>query len=286
MVIPSTNNPSCQICCECATKCHLISLSRVPTTSLDDCKEEDEEDEEDESFHQFHCCRMQQSSMQITTPQCQVMRASPSKSNWIDLMWQTMRWLQNCETSLDEDEDEEISWWLLVSPLTNGSDATTKDLTRWLMAAWKWVGAVSESPICPPKPTILNIRQFLDEDLTGHGWSQQQWLLAYAHMLQSVGEATDRRTWRPNGKHFTSEISILVDAFLEVTNMEVVEADVTCCWSEPPQTILQRKDGGTFANVISHLDNLAQCLPMRKAWDELVCPPPSAVPRTCTRAGT
>ena len=150
-------------------------------------------------------------------------------------MWQTTRWLQNWETSLD---NEEICWWALVSPLINGSDATTKDLTRWLMAAWKWVGAVSESPICPPVPTILNIGQFLDEDLTGHGWSQQQWLLAYAHMLQCMGEAADGRTWRPNVKRFTPQISILVDAFLEVTNMEVVEADVAHCWSEPPQTLL------------------------------------------------
>ena len=38
---------------------------------------------------------------------------------------------------------------------------------------WKWMGAVSECSICPPAPTILNIGQFLNEDLTGHGWSQQ-----------------------------------------------------------------------------------------------------------------
>ena len=95
-------------------------------------------------------------------------------------MWQTTRWLQNCEINLD---DEEISWWPLVSPLTDGSDATTKDLPRRLMAAWKWAGAASESPICLPVPTILNIRQFLDEDLTGHGWSQQQWLLAWDELV-------------------------------------------------------------------------------------------------------
>ena len=204
------------------------SMEGAPATSLDNYKEEDEEDK---SFHQFHHHRVQQSSIhkEITTPLHQVMHASPTKSNPIDPMWQTMRWLQNCKTSLD---NQEISWWPLVSPLTDGSIATTKDLARWLMAAWKWVGAVSESPICPPTPTILNIRQFLDGDLTRHSWSQQQWLLAYAHMLQCIGEATDERTWKPNGKHFTPQISILV-----VTNTEVVEANVAYCWSEPPQTI-------------------------------------------------
>ena len=84
--------------------------------------------------------------------------------------------------------------------LTDGSDAATKDLVKRLIATWKWAGIVSESPICPPAPTVLNIRQFLDEDLTGCGWSQQEWLLAYAQVLQHVGEAVDGRMWRPNRK--------------------------------------------------------------------------------------
>ena len=108
----------------------------------------------------------------------------------------------------------------------------------------------------------------------------QQWLLAYTHALQHVGEAANGRTWRQNGRHFTPRISILIDAFLEVTNAEVMEADVMHCWSEPLKTIPLQRDEGAFAHVISYLDNLAQCLPTRKAWDELVCPPPSAVPHT------
>ena len=68
----------------------------------------------------------------------------------------------------------------------------------------------------------------------------------------------DGRMWKPNGKHFTPQISMLVDAFLEATGAKVVKADVACCWSEPPQTIPWQRDEGTFADVISHLDNLAQ----------------------------
>ena len=205
------------------------------------------------------------------------MCASPSKSCCIDPMWQTTKWLMNCEMSLEE---EEISWWPLAGPPTNGNDAATKVLAKRLMAAWKWVGIVLESPVYPPTPTVLNIGHFLDEDSTGHGWSKQEWLLAYAHMLQCVGEAVDRRTWRPNGKHFMPQISMLVDAFLEATGAKVVEADVARCWSEPPQTVLWQRDKGTFVDVISHLDNLAQYLPTRKAWDELVCLLPSAVPHS------
>ena len=96
-------------------------------------------------------------------------------------MLQTTRWLQDCEVDLG---DKELSWWPLVSPLIDGSFAATKDLAQQLMAAWKWVGAVSMYTVCLPTPTILNIGQFLDEDLTEHGRSMQQWPLAYACALQ------------------------------------------------------------------------------------------------------
>ena len=71
---------------------------------------------------------------ETATPPHQVIHSSPIKSNPIDPMWQTMRWLQNYEVGLD---GEELSWWPLVSPLTDGSNASTKDLTWWLMATWK-----------------------------------------------------------------------------------------------------------------------------------------------------
>ena len=207
-----------------------LSAEGVPATSLDDCEEDDGEEE---AFHQFHQWRVQQSGTQkeATPPQCIVMHASPSKSCHIDLMWQTTKWLLNCETSLEE---EEISWWLLVGPLTDGSNAATKHLTKRLVAAWKWVGVVLESFVCPPTPTVLNTGQFLDEDLIGYGWSQQEWLLAYAHALQHMGEAVDRRMWRPNRKHFTPQISMLVDTSLEAPGAKVVKADMDHCWSEPP----------------------------------------------------
>ena len=51
-----------------------------------------------------------------------------------------------------------------------------------------------------------------------------------------------------------------------------------CCWSEPPGDVLQQRDKGAYANVISYLNELATCQPSRKAWDELVWPPVSSVP--------
>ena len=71
-----------------------------------------------------------------------------------------------------EDEDihkGEIKWWPLVHPLTNWSDAATCTLVQGLLAVWHWTAETSESPICPPAPTVLNIGQFL-EDIEEHRW--------------------------------------------------------------------------------------------------------------------
>ena len=68
------------------------------------------EEEEEESFHKFHHHRM--------------MWCSPI--SWrVDSMWQITKWLQTCEEGLDE---EEISWWPLISPLTDGSAGLQKTL--------------------------------------------------------------------------------------------------------------------------------------------------------------
>ena len=238
------------------------STDGVPTASLDH-----EEEEEEEAFHKFHQCRM--------------MQCSPT-SQHMDPMWQTTKWLQVCEEGLD---DEEISWWLLVSPLTDGSNMAMKDLARQLVAAWRWSGKVSKTPICLPSPTVLNIGQFLDEDAEEKGWDQQQWLLAYAHTLQRMGETADGRTWRPNGVQFTPQVSQLVDAFIDRTWVELVEAEAILCWNELPWEVPCQRDEGIFAEVISCLDQLAKCLPTSWAWNELVFPPPPAKPHMPHRSG-
>ena len=143
----------------------------------------------------------------------------------LDPMWQTTKWLQACKESLDE---EEISWWPLLLPLTDGSNAATKELVKWLLAMFRWVKKVFNTPTCLPAPTVLNIGQFLNKcpkegDCT-------PWLLAYAHVLQCMGEATVGRMWQPSGVHFTPQISLLVDVFIQETGVELVEADIASCW--------------------------------------------------------
>ena len=64
------------------------------------------------------------------------------------------------------------------------------------------------------------------------------WLLAYAHALQCMGEATEGRMWCPSGMHFTPEVSLLVDAFIEEMGAELTELDITSCWGQPPVEVL------------------------------------------------
>ena len=87
-------------------------------------------------------------------------------------------------------------WWPLIHPLPDRGDAATLALACWLMAAWRWAITVSTSSICLPAPTVMNIGQFLDEDTTGHGWSKEQRLEAYADGLQHVGETVEGQCWR------------------------------------------------------------------------------------------
>ena len=148
-------------------------------------------------------------------------------------MWQATKWLEASGGNLGK---EDITWWLLLLLLTDRSNAATKELAKHLVAMWRWMVQVSTTPLCPSAPTVLNIRQFLNEcpkegDCT-------PWLLAYAHALQCMGEAADGRMWCPSGVHFTPHISPLVDAFIKETGAELIEADIASCWGQPLEEVL------------------------------------------------
>ena len=67
------------------------------------------------------------------------------------------------EASGDSLGEEDITWWPLVMPLTDGGTAATMELAKCLLSAWRWTAKVSTMPLCPPAPTMLNIGQFLEE---------------------------------------------------------------------------------------------------------------------------
>ena len=124
----------------------------------------------------------------------------------------------------------------------------------------------------------MNIEHFLKEDTTGHRWSMQQWLEAYAHGLQCIREAADGRRWRPEGEGFTPNILPLVEAFIGETGTWDIKVCTIDCWSKLIGNVPHQRDKRARADMISYLDELATCQPSRKAWDELVWPPVSSVP--------
>ena len=83
--------------------------------------------------------------------------------------------------------DEDTPWWQLVAPMMDGGVEQTKGLAKHL-AAWQWRFVVNAVDFCPPNPSMLDIGQLLDEGTDIK--DSMAWMLAHAHALQCVGEAT------------------------------------------------------------------------------------------------
>ena len=73
-----------------------------------------------------------------------IMRSSPVGTH-LDPLWQTTTWLKACRDSLGE---ENITWWPLVMPLTDGDTAAAKEFTKHsYQCGGGW-------PRCPPCPCV------------------------------------------------------------------------------------------------------------------------------------
>ena len=83
--------------------------------------------------------------------------------------------------------DEQLDFWLLLRPLTDGSEELSRHLARRLLSIWHWASAL-DPPICPPAPTALDIGHWLweDHDVDDTQW----WIKAYMCSLQCVAEAS------------------------------------------------------------------------------------------------
>ena len=103
----------------------------------------------------------------------------------------------------------------------------------------------------------------------------QEWLLAYAHALQCVGEVAHGRSWCSNGDNYTPQVSMLVDVFLEEMDVQLIKADILDCWNTSKGDVLWQCDTGCFAEVVSYLDELMTQPPTRDTWDTLVFPVPT-----------
>ena len=74
--------------------------------------------------------------------------------------------------------------------------------------------------------------------------------------------------------HFSMQVPPLVDAFIIETGVELTEMEITSCWSQGAALIPLQKKDSPFTDVITFLDELVRHELSRRAWDELVFPPP------------
>ena len=182
----------------------------------------------DHPFHQYHVNYVKYGSpkqAREVSPHCVVSPSPVHKDHEVDPLWMKW-WLEECQEEFVEDE---LVWWSLIHSLMDGSDETMYGLVWRLLAAWRWAVETFNPHICPPTPTILNIRQFLDEDDEGHGWDVQCWMEACACALQRVGEAAMGRGWTASGKAFLPKVSFLVKAFIGTTvALITLESAMSC----------------------------------------------------------
>ena len=171
------------------------------------------------------------------------------------------------EACIETLREEDVQWWPLV-PLMDEGTPGTRELTKCFLATWQWTVEVAATKFCPPAPTMLNIGQFLDEEM--EEGDHMPWLLAYVCTLQCMGEATVGRTWCPMGMHLTPQVSPLVDAFIEETGAEFTELSIAACWGQLAMEVPLQKQDGPFTDVIAFLEGLACHVQSQKAWDELV----------------
>ena len=68
-----------------------------------------------------------------------------------------MKWMKEHQCSY---HDAQLDFWLLLRPLMDGGEESTRQLARRLLSVWHWSSAVNP-PTYPPMPTSMNIGYWL-----------------------------------------------------------------------------------------------------------------------------
>ena len=107
-------------------------------------------------------------------------------------------WRMTCllQLAVQGISDEEVPWYECIMPLTSGAEGMALLLAKRLLAIWWWSLRVQGWDICPPAPTVLNIRQFMTRDEVRGDVDNMLWFEVYSCALQRVGEAVCGRRWQ------------------------------------------------------------------------------------------
>ena len=77
----------------------------------------------------------------------------------VDPNIQGMKWMKEHQCSYN---DIQLGFWLLLRPLMDGGEESTRQLAHRLLSVWHWSSAV-DPPTYPPVSTSMNIGYWLRE---------------------------------------------------------------------------------------------------------------------------
>ena len=162
-----------------------------------------------------------------------------------------MPWMHDRQCCYD---DEMISFWPLLHPLTDWGGTTTRCLVHCLLSTWQWLSTTHPTS-CPPAPTNMEIRRWLPLDREGS--KEDLWIEAYACCLQRIAEASARCSWVTEGKRMAPQVSPLVQAFLSTTRKCVSLSIVRECWPPKHDIIPRQPMNEVRARITYCLDKVA-----------------------------
>ena len=163
-----------------------------------------------------------------------------------------MKWMKEHQRSY---RDNQLEFWLLLRPLTDGSEERTRQLAHRLLSVWHWSSAV-EPPTYPPAPTSMDIGYWLRR--TRKNNNRQFWIEAYACALQRVAEASVGRRWIAFEGRRVPKIARVVEVFLHATGTRVPPEIIRQCWPARRAEIPMQNLDGIRRDIVRKLDEVAR----------------------------
>ena len=156
-----------------------------------------------------------------------------------------MAWMCNHQHCYD---DEMISFWPLLCPLTDRGGTMMRHLACCLLSTWEW-SSTKHPTSCPPAPTNMEIGRWLPLDRDNHEGSREDlWIEAYTCCLQCIAEASTRWSWVAEGEGM-ARVSPLTQAFLSATGRHISPAILRECWPPKHDIVPRQPMSETWARI-------------------------------------
>ena len=166
--------------------------------------------------------------------------------------------------------DMQLDFWLLLRPLTDGGEESTRQLARKLLSMWHWSSAV-DPPTYHPAPTSMNIGYWLreseEEDETTALDRGLMLVLSNTWLRPSVGWR-----WISERGIRVPKITRVVEIFLNATGTWVSLNIIRQCWPAQRQNMPVQNLEGVRQSIVSKLDESATRDTSTIMWDQFAFP--------------